>query len=77
MSESKVKSQVRPEHKIRKIGKVARGTGGRGSDLVGIVDLVESSDLPSASVVGDGVLIYNLTSGKLQITVSGSWTDVA
>ena len=77
MSSHKVNQQVRPESKIRKIGSVARGTGGKGSQLVGLIDAKAAADMPAAADVGDGVLMYNTDTSKLQITVAGSWVDVA
>ena len=76
MSNFETKQQVRPETNVRKVGPVARGTGGKGSQLVGLVDQKLTADMPTASDVGDGVLLYNLTTSKLQITISGSWVDV-
>ena len=77
MSNFETKQQVRPEANVRKVGNVARGTGGKGSQLVGLIDQALTADLPDAADVGNGVLMYNLTTSKLQITISGSWVDVA
>ena len=77
MSTNQVKQQVRPEAKVKVINGNMQATGGISRKAVGVVGLYETADLPSASGVGCGVLAYNITTNKLQITVSGTWTDVA
>lgn len=71
------KQQVRPETNVRQINGLARAVGGKASKVQGLVSFYAAADLPSASGVEDGVLAYNLTTSKLQITVSGAWADVA
>jgi len=77
MSNFKEKQQVRPESKVKVIGEVAQGLGGRSKNAVGIVGLFAAASMPDASAHPDGVLAYNTTTSKLQITVSGSWVNVA
>jgi len=77
MSNFETKQQVRPESNIRQVNGLARGVGGKGSKTVGLVSTYATADLPDATDLECGILAYNLTTSKLQITISGSWTDVA
>lgn len=74
MSEHKVKQQVRPETNIRKIGKVAHGTGGKGSIMIGLVEVLATADLPADAPIGS--LAYDSTASALKIKLSGGWTAI-
>lgn len=76
MSTSKVKQQVRPEQKVRKINKVAQGEHGLGKKSDGLVPFYATADLPSASGLPDGCLAFDISAVALKMTASGSWVAV-
>lgn len=73
MSTSKVKSQVRPEQKVRKINKIPQAEAGRASRADGFVPFYATSALPSAANLPNGCLAFDTSVAKLKITASGSW----
>ena len=77
MSTSKKKSQVRPDQTVRKINHLPVGLMGVSRKMDGVVSVFAGSAMPSAAGLPDGVLAFNSTAGKLQITLSGSWVNVA
>jgi hypothetical protein len=77
MSTSKKKPQVRPDQSVRKINKLAVGMMGISRKMSGLVPVMASTEMPAAASLPDGVLVFNSTSGKLQITVSGAFVNVA
>jgi hypothetical protein len=74
---SKFKPQVRDESKVRVVEGLARGGHGLSGKSIGVVSMYATADLPVASGLEDGLLAFDTTKAKLQITVSGSWVDAA
>lgn len=73
MSTSKVKQQVRPEQKVRKINKLAQADSGRSRKMDGLVPFYATASLPDAAQLPDGVLAFDTTAAKLKITSAGAW----
>jgi hypothetical protein len=76
MSNFKEKPFVREEVDVQVIGGVARGQGGKGGRSLGLISLKATTDLPDASKLPDGSLVYDLTAAKLKIVVAGTWVIV-
>lgn len=77
MSTSKKKAQVRPDQSIRKINQLAVSLMGVSRRMGGLVPVLAAADRPAAANLPDGILVFNTDTSKLQITVSGSWVNVA
>lgn len=76
MSTSKVKQQVRPEQKVRKINKLAQGENGVSRRSDGFISFYATADLPDAANLPNGCLAYDTDAAALKMTASGSWVAV-
>lgn len=77
MSTNKVKQQVRPSTKVRKINKIAQADTGRFSRSEGLISFYATVDLPVATKLPDGFLAFDSTVAKLKITSGGVWVLAA
>lgn len=73
MSSTKQKQQVRPEQNVKLFDGLALGEGGILRRSSGILPLVATADLPLATNLPDGVVVIDITEGKLKYTKDGAW----
>jgi hypothetical protein len=64
---------VRPETLVRKIDGVPQGEHGKSSKAEGLFLVATTSDLPDASTLPEGCVVYDSLTNQLKIVVGGAY----